>query len=94
MYIVYGLEIKDCSDPYVTASERALRIVEMGVRPDSFLVDLIPIRVFYISAMSSIWLICFKLNTSLSGFLVPASSDRPVNGVEKLITRSTRLLLK
>ena len=50
--MAYGLEIENRDDTSIAAAERAVQIVASCVTPGSFLVDLIPIRAFYIHCLA------------------------------------------
>ena len=44
MSLTYGLDIKSHEDPFLSAAERALTIIEEVTVPGAFLVDTFPIR--------------------------------------------------
>jgi hypothetical protein len=43
MYLAYGFDIKSHEDPFLSAAERALVIMEEAVVPGTFLVNAFPI---------------------------------------------------
>ena len=43
MYLTYGFDIKSHEDPFLSAAERALAIIEEVTVPGAFLVDTFPI---------------------------------------------------
>lgn len=43
MKVVYGITVKDSAEPYVSAAEKALEVLNAAGTPGAFLVDVLPI---------------------------------------------------
>ena len=51
MNMIYGIEVSDKDDPYVTIAEEVVGYFSLGARPGSFMVD-------YIPACASVYHVC------------------------------------